>query len=94
MTARERIDEIVNGVKKTELGFLMELCVQTFAVQFKAEAIVQTNFGYNAGGRKEWILEELNTGFEVCCSSIHECYEEFLRFVFENVHREDLEKDI
>lgn len=94
MTARERIDEIVNGVKKTELGFLIELCAQTFAVQFKQEALIQTSFGYNADGRKEWTLEELNTGFEVSCRSIHECYEEFLRFVFENVHREDLEKNI
>lgn len=93
MTARERIDEIVNGVKETELSFLMELCAQTFAVQFKQEALIQTSFGYT-DGRKEWTLEELNTGFEITCSSIHECYEEFLRFVFENVHREDLEKDI
>ena len=87
MTAKERVDYILRGVEKENLEFLMNICHQTFQPQFKNKAIVETQFGYDPQvGWNCWVLKEENTNFQVTCDTLHECYECFLRFIFENVH--------
>ena len=43
MTAKEKTRELVNRVKNRELGFLIELCANTFAVEYQREAVIKTS---------------------------------------------------
>ena len=87
MTAKERVDYILRGIEKENLEFLANMCHQTFQPQFKEKAKIEITFGYDIeAGKNLWILTEKNTNFQVTCNTLHECYECFLRFIFENVH--------
>ena len=87
MTAKERVDYILRGVEKENLEFLMNICHQTFQPQFKQQADIQLKFGYSSViGKNLWVLTEKNTDYRIACDTLRECYECFLRFIFENVH--------
>lgn len=86
MTAKEKARELVNGVKNTELGFLIELCANTFAVEYQREAETRTSFGYDSNYKKRCILKEDISGYVISCDTLHECYEQFLGFIFEEIY--------
>ena len=86
MTAREKARELVDGVKNAELGFLIELCANTFAVEFEREAETKTSFGYDDNYKKRWTLKEEFSGYKISCDTLHECYEQFLGFIFEEIY--------
>lgn len=87
MTAKERIDYVVNAGKNADFNFLVTMCHQAFAPQFKREAVVETKFEYNYEvGKYCWYLKEKYTGYQINCETLPECYECFLRFIFENVN--------
>lgn len=87
MTARETVDYILRGAKKIDLEFLAQMCHQHFIPCFGKKAEVTTTFGYDTQvGWNCWVMKEKNTNFQVTCDTLHECYECFLGFIFENVH--------
>lgn len=86
MTAKEKARELIKRVKKTELGFLIELCANTFAVEYQKEAVMKTSLCYDGNNKKRWILKEDVSGYVISCDTLHECYEQFLGFIFEGIY--------
>lgn len=86
MTAKEKARELVNGVKNTELGFLIELCANTFAVEYQKEATIRTSLYYEDNHKRKWLLKEEVSGYVISCDTLHECYEQFLGFIFEGIY--------
>lgn len=89
MTAKEKTRELVNRVKNRELGFLIELCANTFAVEYQREAVIKTSLCCedNHKKKKKWTLKEDVSGYVISCDTLRECYEQFLGFIFEGIYR-------